>query len=91
MTLAGPRVGPVKATRKLGRRSARIAGVEWHEAMPFAGLLAIEPVGDQSAEEVRARLAWRQELCTAGGLMHGGPMNQHLSIRTAPMAALLYC
>jgi uncharacterized protein (TIGR00369 family) len=40
--------------------------------MPFGGLLGIELVGEPTPAEVRARLAWREELCTAGGLMHGG-------------------
>ena len=43
----------------------------WYEAMPFAKTLAIEPVAS-GREEVRARLAWAQELCTAGGVLHGG-------------------
>ena len=47
--------------------------MDWHEAMPLAGLLGIEGVSAK-AEEVRARLAWREELCTAGGLMHGGAL-----------------
>jgi 1,4-dihydroxy-2-naphthoyl-CoA hydrolase len=41
--------------------------------MPFAALLGIEAV-DASADEVRLRLAWRAELCTAGGLLHGGAL-----------------
>ena len=48
--------------------------MDWHDAMPFAGLLDIETVGDPRPDEVRARLAWRQDLCTAGGLMHGGAL-----------------
>lgn len=42
-------------------------------AMPFGGFLGMEVVS-ASAEEVRARLAWAEELCTAGGLMHGGAL-----------------
>ena len=41
--------------------------------MPFGGLLGIEAVS-ASPEEVRLRLAWREDLCTAGGLMHGGAL-----------------
>jgi len=41
--------------------------------MPFGGLLGLEAV-DASLDEVRLRLAWREELCTAGGLMHGGAL-----------------
>jgi 1,4-dihydroxy-2-naphthoyl-CoA hydrolase len=45
--------------------------MDWHEAMPLAGLLGIEGLA-ADASEVRARLAWREELCTAGGVLHGG-------------------
>src|SRR5918912_3387272 len=47
--------------------------MDWHEAMPLAGLLGIEAVA-ATPTEVRARLAWREDLCTAGGLMHGGSL-----------------
>jgi 1,4-dihydroxy-2-naphthoyl-CoA hydrolase len=47
--------------------------MDWQEAMPLAGLLGIEPLA-ATPEEVRARLGWREELCTAGGLMHGGAL-----------------
>jgi uncharacterized protein (TIGR00369 family) len=47
--------------------------MDWHEAMPLAGLLGIEGLA-ADASEVRARLAWREELCTAGGLLHGGAL-----------------
>ena len=47
--------------------------IDWHEAMPLAGLLGVEGI-QAGAGEVRARLAWREELCTAGGVMHGGAL-----------------
>ena len=47
--------------------------MDWTDAMPFGGLLGIEAVA-AGKEEVRLRLAWREELCTAGGLMHGGAL-----------------
>jgi uncharacterized protein (TIGR00369 family) len=47
--------------------------MDWSDAMPFGGLLGIEAVS-ATAEEVRLRLAWREDLCTAGGLMHGGAL-----------------
>lgn len=47
--------------------------IDWREAMPLAGLLGVEAV-HASADEVRGRLAWREELCTAGGVMHGGAL-----------------
>jgi uncharacterized protein (TIGR00369 family) len=43
------------------------------EGMPFASLLGLEVVA-ASADEVRARLAWSAELCTAGGILHGGAL-----------------
>jgi 1,4-dihydroxy-2-naphthoyl-CoA hydrolase len=39
--------------------------------MPFAATLGIVVVR-YDPEEVRLRLAWAPELCTAGGAMHGG-------------------
>jgi uncharacterized protein (TIGR00369 family) len=42
-------------------------------AMPFGGFLGLE-VDAASAEEVRGRLAWAEELCTAGGILHGGAL-----------------
>ena len=42
-------------------------------AMPFAGVLEIE-VDAAAPDEVRGRMAWRAELCTAGGILHGGAL-----------------
>jgi 1,4-dihydroxy-2-naphthoyl-CoA hydrolase len=47
--------------------------MDWQDAMPFGALLGIEAVS-AGPDEVRLRLAWREELCTAGGLMHGGAL-----------------
>jgi 1,4-dihydroxy-2-naphthoyl-CoA hydrolase len=44
-----------------------------NEAMPFGAVLGLEVVS-ASAEEVRARLDWAEELCTAGGILHGGAL-----------------
>ena len=41
--------------------------------MPFAELLGIE-LDEASAERVTGRLRWRPDLCTAGGVMHGGAL-----------------
>lgn len=41
------------------------------QIIPLADTLGIE-VDGASAEVVRLRLAWRPELCTAAGLLHGG-------------------
>ena len=39
--------------------------------MPFAQTLGVELLA-ADPDEVRARLSWRERLCTAGGLLHGG-------------------
>jgi uncharacterized protein (TIGR00369 family) len=41
--------------------------------MPFAETLGVE-VASASAEEVRGRLTWAPERCTAGGVLHGGAL-----------------
>ncbi len=41
------------------------------ELMPFAGRLGIV-VDAATPTEVRGRLPWAPELCTAGGVLHGG-------------------
>ena len=42
-----------------------------HASMPFAEVLGLEVLA-ATAEEVRARVAWEDRLCTAGGILHGG-------------------
>ncbi len=42
-------------------------------AVPFAGLLGIEVLVAEK-DEVRGTLAWRADLCTAGGILHGGAL-----------------
>ena len=42
-----------------------------HTAMPFAKVLGTE-VLEASAKVVRARVAWDESRCTAGGVLHGG-------------------
>jgi 1,4-dihydroxy-2-naphthoyl-CoA hydrolase len=42
-------------------------------AATFAGFLGVEIVA-ATPEEVRSRLAWHEEKCTAGGTMHGGAL-----------------
>lgn len=41
--------------------------------VPFTAKLGIEIVS-ATPEEVVGRLAWREELCTVGGAMHGGAL-----------------
>lgn len=43
----------------------------FHAAMPFAATLGAEVLVYEPAE-VRARVAWSEELCTSDGLLHGG-------------------
>jgi len=44
-----------------------------HASMPLTATLGVEALA-AAAEEVTVRLPWREELCTAGGLMHGGAL-----------------
>ena len=41
--------------------------------MPFAELLGME-VLETAPGEVRARMAWREDLCTGAGILHGGAL-----------------
>lgn len=59
------------------------------EAQPFAGqVLRVEAVA-VSESEARARLAWREELCTAGGRMHGGVLMAFADAVGAALSVLL--
>jgi len=42
-------------------------------AMPFAGRTGIT-LDTAAPDEVRGRLAWTPEVCTVGGVMHGGAL-----------------
>jgi uncharacterized protein (TIGR00369 family) len=41
------------------------------QAVPFAAALGVEVITSE-ADEVRARVEWRPERCTTGGVLHGG-------------------
>jgi uncharacterized protein (TIGR00369 family) len=43
------------------------------ESMPFSVACGVE-VDAAAPEEVRARMAWREERCTAGRVLHGGAL-----------------
>jgi len=43
------------------------------EAMPFSRACGVE-IDHATLEEVRGRMAWAPERCTAGGAMHGGAL-----------------
>jgi 1,4-dihydroxy-2-naphthoyl-CoA hydrolase len=42
-------------------------------SMPFAEVLGLE-VLSATGDEVQARIAWQERLCTAGGILHGGAL-----------------
>ena len=44
-----------------------------HAAAPFTAFLGLEIVS-ASPDEVRSRLAWSADKCTAGGMLHGGAL-----------------
>jgi 1,4-dihydroxy-2-naphthoyl-CoA hydrolase len=56
-------------------------------AVPFIATLGIDVVS-ATADEVVARLAWRAELCTAGGVLNGGAL-MSLADNTGGMCAFL--
>ena len=58
-----------------------------HELVPFTKTLDIEILG-QSKDEVRARMPWAPERCTAGGVMHGGAL-MALADSTGALVAFL--
>ena len=63
--------GPADAPDEAAARAARLA--ELVAMMPFtAGLGVVLDAAEP--DEVRGRLAWAPELCTTGGLMHGGAL-----------------
>jgi uncharacterized protein (TIGR00369 family) len=63
------------------------ATAQFHELVPFTKTLGVE-VLRQGKDEVRARMAWAPERCTAGGVMHGGAI-MALADSTGAMAAFL--
>jgi uncharacterized protein (TIGR00369 family) len=56
-----------------GGQSVRMTLEELTAMMPFAGALGIELTA-ASTEEVAGSMAWRPELCTTLGVLHGGAM-----------------
>jgi uncharacterized protein (TIGR00369 family) len=51
----------------------RHEGGQFVAMMPFAVTLGIE-IASASTEEVVGTIRWREDLCTAGGVMHGGAL-----------------
>ena len=63
--------GPADAPDEAAARAARLA--ELVAMMPFtAGIGVVLDAAEP--DEVRGRLVWAPELCTTGGLMHGGAL-----------------
>jgi 1,4-dihydroxy-2-naphthoyl-CoA hydrolase len=56
------------------------------DAMPFAAAIGVE-ITNASPEEVRGRLEWSPERCTAGGILHGGAL---MSLADALAAVCAY-
>ena len=50
-----------------------IDGAALVETMPFAAGLGVE-IHSATPEEVSGGLAWSEERCTSGGIMHGGAL-----------------
>ena len=44
-----------------------------HAAAPYTEFLGLEIVS-ASPDEIRSRLAWSEDKCTAGGMLHGGAL-----------------
>jgi len=63
------------------------ATAQFHELVPFTKTLGVE-VLRQDKDEVRARMPWAPERCTAGGVMHGGAI-MALADSTGAMTAFL--
>ncbi|MBU3065257.1 PaaI family thioesterase [Nocardia sp. NEAU-G5] len=59
----------------------------FHTTMPFTEKLGVE-VLEHGREVVRSRLAWQEDLCTLGGVMHGGAL-MALADSTAAVCAFL--
>ena len=43
------------------------------DAMPFSGACGVE-VDSAGPDEVRGHMDWREDRCTAGGILHGGAL-----------------
>ena len=58
-----------------------------HQVMPFTRKLDVEATSVQP-DEVRARLVWSEDVCTTGGVMHGGAI-MSLADSTGALCAFL--
>ena len=55
------------------RRRSHCLCMDLHELMPFAIASGVE-LEAAAADEVRGSLAWTEDRCTAGGVLHGGAL-----------------
>ena len=55
--------------------------------MPFAGVLGLH-VDEADADHAVGRLPWREELCTTGGILHGGALMSFADTLGATVAFL---
>jgi 1,4-dihydroxy-2-naphthoyl-CoA hydrolase len=49
------------------------AASQLRDMMPFAAKVGVE-IDEATAERVIGRLAWAEDLCTTGGVLHGGAL-----------------
>src|SRR5437764_12051761 len=55
------------------------------QLVPFAAALGVEVIASRP-DEVRARVEWRPERCTTGGVLHGGVIMSLADTTAAPCA-----
>ena len=67
--------------------SFRLDTEQLHGLIPLAATLGMRAIGG-GPESVQVALDWREELCTAGGVMHGGAL-MALADTTGAVAAFL--
>ena len=53
--------------------TAQESALQFFETIPFSRLLGIQPTS-AGRDEVRGRMDWAPERCTAGGVLHGGAL-----------------
>jgi len=53
--------------------AAQESALQFFDTIPFSHLLGIQPTS-VGRDEVRGRMDWAPERCTAGGVLHGGAL-----------------
>jgi uncharacterized protein (TIGR00369 family) len=73
-TSAARRCGVMPATLDGSCLNRPVSGLDrLLDAVPFARAVGVELIA-AAPDEVRGRLAWAPERCTAGGVLHGGAL-----------------